>query len=287
MNELWSAEVDQGSRFRFGANWESFLTLLNTGRIEQAKQSVSSLLGLADLTGKRFLDIGSGSGLFSLAARMLGAEVTSLDYDPDSVACTERLRSSLNPEDAGWTVLRGSALDETFMGGLGSFDIVYSWGVLHHTGNLRAAMDIAARCVGPGGLLALALYNHQPFFTPLHTRLKRLYAHSPTLGKRLIALAYALGVGSALFSADLLRSRNPLARYTSAGLPRGMNFWHDVVDWVGGYPFETITPDEVFHFYKARGLQLTELRTVGGKSGCNEFTFTRLALQHSEPCASS
>jgi 2-polyprenyl-6-hydroxyphenyl methylase/3-demethylubiquinone-9 3-methyltransferase len=287
MKETWSKEVGQGSRFRFGANWENFLALLDNSRIEQAKESVCSLLGLTDLTGKRFLDIGSGSGLFSLAARLLGAEVTSLDYDPDSVACTQRLRRSFRPEDAGWTVLRGSVLDETFMAGLGSFDIVYSWGVLHHTGSLHGAMDIAARSVAPGGLLALALYNHQPFFTPLHTRLKRLYAHSPTLGKRLIALAYALGVGSALFAADLLRGRNPLARHTGAGLPRGMNFWHDVVDWVGGYPFETITPDEVFRFHKARGFQLTELRTVGGKSGCNEFTFTRLALQRSEPCASS
>lgn len=287
MNESWSAEVGQGSRFRFGANWENFLALLDSDRIEQAKKSLCSLLGQTDLTGKHFLDIGSGSGLFSLAARLLGAEVTSLDYDPDSVACTERLRRSLRPEDAGWTVLRGSVLDENFMARLGSFDIVYSWGVLHHTGNLHSAMDIAARSVAPGGLLALALYNHQPFFTPLHLRLKHLHAHSPALGKRLIALTYALGVGFALFAADLLRGRNPLARHTSTGLPRGMNFWHDVVDWVGGYPFETITPGEVFRFHKARGFQLQELRTVGGKSGCNEFTFTRLALQHSEPCASS
>lgn len=291
MANSWDDETSAGQRFGFGANWHGFLSRLDEGRIRQAEASVAALLGREDLTGLRLLDLGSGSGLFSLAARRLGAEVVSFDYDPDSVACTSRLRQSFFPDDAAWTVLRGSALDREFLDGLGSFGAVYSWGVLHHTGDQWAALDNAARLVAPGGLLAVALYNHQPFFTPLHTALKRLYGKSPRAGRLLIALGYALGVGSALALADLLRGRNPLARHRTEGLPRGMHFWHDVVDWVGGWPFETSTPEQVFGFCRARGFALCSLRTVGGRSGCNEFVLKRQAEpvsgQDAGPCASS
>lgn len=295
MMHTWDDETRAGRRFGFGANWRGFLARLDEGRIRQAEDSVAALLGARDLNGLRLLDIGSGSGLFSLAARRLGAEVVSFDFDPDSVACTESLRQHSFPNDPAWRVLRGSVLDSQFLESLGSFDLVYSWGVLHHTGDQWAALGNAARCVSPGGKLAIALYNRQPFFTPLHSAMKRLYCKSPWAGRLAIALAYALGVGAALAVADLLRGRSPLARHRSSGLPRGMSFWHDVVDWVGGWPFETSTPEQVFGFCRARGFELRFLRTVGGKSGCNEFVFAREAGpvagqdcgQGSAPCASS
>jgi len=275
MTRTWDDETRSGQRFGFGANWRGFLARLDEGRIRQAEASVAALLGRGDLAGLRLLDLGSGSGLFSLAARRLGATVVSFDFDPDSVACTSGLRQAFFPDDAAWTVLRGSVLDRQFLDGLGAFDAVYSWGVLHHTGDQWTALDNAARLVAPGGLLAIALYNHQPFFTPLHTALKRLYGASPRAGRFCLALGYALGAGAALALADLVRGRNPLARHASSGLPRGMSFWHDVVDWVGGWPFETSTPEQVFDFCRARGFELRFLRTVGGKSGCNEFVFAR------------
>lgn len=281
----WRDEVAAGQRFGFGANWREFLSRLDEGRMAAAEDSVAALLGRRDLTGLRLLDMGSGSGLFSLAARRLGAEVTSCDYDPDSVACAEGLRERFRPGDPGWTICRGSVLDGDFLAGLGHFDVVYCWGVLHHTGDQWAALDGLCRRVAPGGQLAVALYNHQPFFTPLHTAMKRVACRGSRARLLAISLVYALGVGAALALADLLRGRDPLKRHAAGGLPRGMSFWHDVVDWVGGWPFETSTPEQVFEFCRARGLGLRALRTVGGKSGCNEFVFERPAGEGA--CASS
>lgn len=140
---MFSTEIAKGQRFKFGANWKGFLAVLNEERIVLAEQSLRNMLDM-DLKGKRFLDVGSGSGLFSLAARRLGAIVHSFDYDPQSVACTEELRHRYFPSDDGWTVEQGSALDTQYLAHLGQWDIVYSWGVLHHTGAMwRALANIA------------------------------------------------------------------------------------------------------------------------------------------------
>src|ERR1700704_486469 len=108
-------EIAQGKRFEFGKNWSRFLTLLDDSRIARAEESLKMMLQVEDLEGKSFLDIGSGSGLFSLAARRLGARVHSFDYDPHSVACTRELRSRYFPDDPQWTVEQGSALDEEYL----------------------------------------------------------------------------------------------------------------------------------------------------------------------------
>ena len=152
-------EVAQGERFEFGKNWAKFLELLNEQRIAEAEASLRQMLECDDLKGKSFLDIGSGSGLFSLAARRLGARVHSFDYDPHSVACTAELRRRYFPADEAWTVESGSALDAEYLRGLGQFDIVYSWGVLHHTGEMWRALDNAHLPVAPGGRLFIAIYN--------------------------------------------------------------------------------------------------------------------------------
>src|SRR4051812_38747971 len=125
--ESWEDEVQSGARFQFGDNWAAFLKLLDDGRIVRAEETLKDMLGVQRLDGKRFLDIGSGSGLYSLAARRLGAEVTSFDYDPQSVACTTEMRRRFFPEDPLWRIERGSVLDRDFLASLGRFDIVYSW----------------------------------------------------------------------------------------------------------------------------------------------------------------
>ena len=177
--ESHAAEVAHGQRFEFGKNWTWFLATLTDAKIEQAVHSLEDMLEAADLRGARFLDIGSGSGLFSLAARRLGAQVCSLDYDPHSVACTRELRRRYFPDDPEWIVESGSALDEAYIRSLGRFDIVYSWGVLHHTGKMWAALANAAIPVAGGGKLFIAIYNDQGTPSRRWTKVKRAYNTLP------------------------------------------------------------------------------------------------------------
>ena len=139
MSPQHAEEIKDGNRFAFGKNWARFLAEVDDNKICQAEQSLCRVLKVKDLKGKRFLDIGSGSGLFSLAARKLGATVHSFDYDPHSVACTNELKRRYFADDPRWNVEQGSVLDEKYVSGLDRFDVVYSWGVLHHTGQMYTA----------------------------------------------------------------------------------------------------------------------------------------------------
>ncbi len=149
---MFKQELATGERFAFGENWARFLTLLDEDRIHMAEDSLKRMLGVENLHDKSFLDIGSGSGLFSLAARRLGARVHSFDYDPQSVACTHELKQRYFPNDAHWQIEEGSALDQNYLSALGQFDVVYSWGVLHHTGAMWEALGNVTSLVRGGGV---------------------------------------------------------------------------------------------------------------------------------------
>ena len=271
-----SQEVSAGERFEFGENWSAFLRLVDEDRITTAVSSLTTMLSVDELRGRRFIDVGSGSGLFSLAAHRLGAEVRSFDYDPASVACTAELRRRFAASGSAWAVEPGSVLDTAYLASLGCYDVVYSWGVLHHTGAMWTACENVTSLVAPGGLLFIALYNDQGARSRRWRRIKQLYCSGP-VGRVFVLGSYVPYVVARSFLADTVWGRNPVRRYREYRQGRGMSMLHDWVDWLGGFPFEVAKPEEVFEFYRDRGFELVRLQTCGGSLGCNEYVFRRPA----------
>jgi len=260
-------------RYEFGRNWKRFLSELTEEKIQEAENSMRAILGTTSLSGKSFLDVGSGSGLFSLAAARLGASrIHSFDFDGDSVACTLELRSRFSEQPNWWTIEQGDALNESYLRGLGQWDVVYSWGVLHHTGQMWKALDHIATLCRPGGMMVVSLYNDQGARSVLWARVKRL-VNTNLFGRYLV---YALcipvfAVGGCV--RDIVRLQNPLSRYHVHH--RGMSPVTDWLDWLGGYPFEVARPHDVVAFFQARQFTLQRMNSCENRLGCNEFVFSK------------
>lgn len=262
-------------RFGFGKNWGQFLQNLQEHQILQAEQSLKNGLKKESLKGLTFLDIGSGSGLFSLAARRLGASVHSFDYDQDSVACTQSLKERFFAQAKDWVIEQGSVLDKNYLMQLGEFDIVYSWGVLHHTGAMYEAFENILSLIKPKGRLFIAIYNDQGRESRVWTKIKKAYNRYGLFVKGILALWTLVRQWTLTFVRDLFKHGNPLKTWNSYAKNRGMSPFYDLIDWVGGYPFEVAKPEQVFDFFHNKGFSLTYLTTCAGGLGCNEFGFVK------------
>ena len=251
--------------------------MLDDDRVRLAESSLREMLGVKNMEGKRFLDIGSGSGLFSLAARRMGGKVHSFDYDTQSVACTAELRRRFFPDDSDWVVAQGSALDTRYLSTLGTFDIVYSWGVLHHTGAMWLGIENAINRVTGGGQLFIAIYNDQGYKSRAWWLVKWFYNVLP----RPLNTIYVYTLGLLTNGVNILRytiklkpmtAIRPLLEYEQK---RGMSLMHDLIDWIGGFPYEFVRYEVLVAYMQVRGFAL--VKAVAATSlGCHELVFQTL-----------
>lgn len=270
-----------GDSFDFGKNWEKFRArYLNEERIGKAQASLTAFCGGNALKGKTFLDVGCGSGLFSLAALRLGAsKIVSFDVNPASVRSTEILwRREGSP--SYWSVSEGSVLDQAFLVKLGVFDFVYAWGVLHHTGDMWRALARTAALVKDGGLFYLAIYNKADGFafypdgrfgpSGFWAWEKRIYTRLPPFGQGAVDLA-VMGILTVLY---LLTFKNPVEKIRGHCELRGMSWAIDIKDWLGGYPYEYASAGEVFRFVRDSGFTMRNLKSNNGLLN-NEYLFEK------------
>jgi SAM-dependent methyltransferase len=263
-------------RFKFGQNWAKFSNNLSMEQQLTANQSLIDIFGKNGLTEKSFLDIGSGSGIFTKAALQLGtSKVVAFDYDLTSVITTQKnIEKIIGKANLDVKVIQGDILNSKLVNELGQFDIVYSWGVLHHTGQMWEAIFNATKFVAPGGKILIAIYNDQGWRSSVWKIIKKTYVSIPDCLKFVILIPCFVRLWLPTILRDAIHLK-PLKSWKTYSSRRGMSPWNDVVDWVGGYPFEVASPEAVVEFMEKLGFILKSSRVIQKGLGCNEFLFDK------------
>jgi SAM-dependent methyltransferase len=252
--------------FNFGVNWQQFSqSSLDSRKFEDAFNSLDQLIGHDKIKGSSFLDIGCGSGIFAIAASLAGAgKVTGIDISEESIAASVSNKKRFADQKT-IDFFHKSIFDETIQQ-LGKFDIVYSWGVLHHTGNMWKAIDIASQLVSSNALFVIAIYNRH-WSSRSWVMIKRLYNISPVIIQKLMIWIFFVIIAAAKL---IVTRKNPFKKQK-----RGMSFYYDVIDWVGGYPYEYASEEEIISYVEKRGFKCTRCVKPAVPTGCNEFVFLK------------
>jgi len=264
--------VPSETRFQFGENWRDYSVSVDEDDVTYAVDGLVALLPAEAWSGRTVADIGCGSGLHACAMHRLGvAELTATDFDGASVATTRQLLKDQTGESSDRIIV-----DDILASRLGErkFDIVYSWGVLHHTGNMWGAIRNAASLVGESGHLAIAIYKKTPL-CGFWAAEKRLFCRLPAVIQDGLSWIFA----GLLFLAYSAVGRRPARDY---GRQRGMRLWYDAKDWLGGFPYESAEPDNLAAFVEALGFETIKVINDGPPplwgllgSGCAEYLFRR------------
>ena len=182
------------------------------------------------------------------------------EYGIQAAETVKQKFSSLIPEHARWNIFRGSILDDALVNSMKEKgDIVYSWGVLHHTGSMYEALKNAMTFVNPQGYLIIAIYNKAPY-SGLWVKCKKIYNKSP----RFLKLLYVYATVLLIYLERLLLSVKAAAsgeqRPDCKGNDdyRGMSLFYNIIDWLGGFPYEYASFDEIKNFVENEGFELVK-----------------------------
>jgi len=268
MTELGGTVAELRRRtFSFGRNWRSFSRFVSEDTIREAEDDVRRWLGPDGVAGKRVIDVGCGSGIHSAAIFRLGPlELLTIDLDPHSVECARRLWEVAG-KPANWRIQCADILDFDKLQTFGQFDVVYSWGVLHHTGHMWTAVENATRLAKPqDGRLWISLYTKGPSYDH-HLKVKRRFNSWPWPMKQAYVWRY-------LFHCWRGARRHGIKLSQWFWQGRGMNAYHDAMDWFGGLPYEVASAEEVVDFLTRRGWK-TERVQEEHEEKCSIYLFSR------------